>query len=294
LIGTLWYDCRVPLNRISQFVSSITEDNYAETAIIHGINAISEKLDPIAEEYKQQVFASEYVGIDETGYTDAINGRQLNWIWAFSTDEAVFYEFRDTRGKVELEEVWEPPPENVIAVVDGWKPYSYFPVIQRCWAHVLRGIKDVSKRCAAGKTLSDHLQQLYHEIKTFRQLRPEISSMKLRELSLKRINGMIEEAKPDPDKIDKIICKKLTKFLVTLVNAKSDLLTAIEHPGLWLTNNTSERNLRKFVVHRKIRGYVASEKSKKALTNFATVFESLRTQGKHIYPSLMDILTAAG
>ena len=56
LIGSLWYDCRVPLNRISQFISEITEDNYAETAIINGINAISSKLEPIADQYKQEIF----------------------------------------------------------------------------------------------------------------------------------------------------------------------------------------------------------------------------------------------
>jgi len=63
LIGSLWYDCRVPLNRISQFISEITEDNYAETAIINGINAISSKLEPIADQYKQEIFKNLQVQI---------------------------------------------------------------------------------------------------------------------------------------------------------------------------------------------------------------------------------------
>ena len=165
----------------------------------------------------------------------------------------------------------------VIPVVDGWKPYSYFPVIQRCWSHILRVAEDVAKSCSIGKKLSDQLHQLYHNIKRFRQLRPGKSSLKLKEIALNRINDMLAEAKGDTDDV---ICKKLRKFMITLENAKKDLLTAIEHPDLWLTNNTSERNLRKFVIHRKIRGFVASEKSKKALSNFATVFESQRRDRK--------------
>jgi len=189
-----------------------------------------------------------------------------------------------------LEAVWEPPPEMVIPIVDGWKPYSYFPVIQRCWSHVLRVAEDVAKSCSIGKKLSERLHLLYHEIKTFRLLRPE-GSLKLKEKALSRINVMLAEAKGETNDG---ICKKLMKFMVTLENAKIDLLTAIEHPYLWLTNNTSERNLRKFVIHRKIRGFVASQKSKKALTNFATVFESQRQQGKLPYQSLKEILTVGG
>ncbi len=150
-----------------------------------------------------------------------------------------------------------------------------------------------SKKLLNWEKLSERLHLLYHEIKTFRLLRPKgsLKSLKLKEKALSRINDMLAEAKGDANDG---ICKKLMKFMVTLENAKNDLLTAIEHPYLWLTNNTSERNLRKFVIHRKIRGFVASEKSKKALSNFATVFESQRQQGKLPYQSLKEILTAGG
>ncbi len=287
LLGSLWYDLRAPLNRLSLLFEGIVGEEFSDAVFYNGLAAIDEKLEPITDGFKQEVLDADYVGIDETGYPVSIEGREMNWIWVFNTNDHVFYEFRESRGKVELEEIWDRPPEDVIPMVDGWHSYSYFPVIGRCWSHILRLAKELAKRCLIGKEMSDQLHQLFHDIKRFRELRPELASKIIRNRALERINSILEQGRGND------ICETLRKFIVTLDNAKESLLTAIEHPELWLTNNLSERNLRKFVIHRKIRGYVASERGKQILTNFATVFETLRLQNKNPHQELQKILAAS-
>jgi regulator of replication initiation timing len=291
LIGSLWYDCRVPLNRLCLFLEGITGDQYSQAVVIKGLNVISQNLEDSVREFKQEVFTSDYVGIDETGYPTAINGRSLNWIWVFNTDDFVFYEFAETRGMKELKELWEPPPQEVIPVVDGYPAYNYFPVIGRCWAHLLRLARELAKRCQRGEAVNEQLQQLFHEIKSYRELHKDHADKApqiIKEGAMQKLNTIIERCKGTMD--EGKICQAMSKFAVHLENAKQDLLTGLDHFGLWLTNNVSERNLRKLVIHRKIRGYVASEQGKKTLTNFATVFESWRLQNKNPYQELSEIL----
>jgi hypothetical protein len=85
-------------------------------------------------------------------------------------------------------------------------------------------------------------------------------------------------------------CKLLKGSLVHIENAKDHLLTALDYPELVLDNNLSERNLRKIVIHRKIRGYVASEHVIINLLTFATVFETWRMWKINPYDELEKIL----
>jgi hypothetical protein len=158
--------------------------------------------------------------------------------------------------------------------------------LQRCWAYFLHHLENAGKKCDQALQLFLGFQQIYFDIKLFRRKRPEdhheFPAIKLQ--ATRRINDLIDQASSNKT------CELLKGALVHIEDAKDQLLTALDYPELVLDNNLSERNLRKIVIHRKIRGYVASEQGIINLSTFATVFETWRMRKINPYDELEKIL----
>ena len=55
---------------------------------------------------------------------------------------------------------------NGAGVVDGWRAYNIIPVIQRCWAHLIREV-DVFIEQPGGKELSEAIHEKFKALKEF-------------------------------------------------------------------------------------------------------------------------------
>jgi hypothetical protein len=284
LLSGLWYDCHATLKGISLLLEGLTGHELSESMIHNGISQAANLLIPEAEGIKEEVLIHRHPRMDETGYAVVINNREVRWVWAFSTESAVFYRFHESRGADILKEYW--PNGDVVPVSDGWRAYNHFEQLQRCWAHFLRHLENAGKKCDQALQLFLGFQQIYHDIKLFRRKRPEdhheFPAIKLQ--AMVRINDLIDHGSSSKT------CELLKGALVHIENAKDQLLTALDYPELVLDNNLSERNLRKIVIHRKIRGYVASEQGIINLSTFATVFETWRMRKINPYDELEKIL----
>lgn len=284
----LWYKGRVPLRGISSIVSALTDYAFSASTIGNCLGVVANRLEEPVVRIEQDVFRSQQVHIDETGYISNINQRELDWIWSFSTDNEVFYRFRESRAKTELEDIWIDDPGGTIAIVDGWKAYNYFPTRQRCWAHLLRECEDLAKRRGGlAIAVEKQFSNLFHKINRFKKLRPDTIN-----------RGIWESAFLELDEIISLIImddhSELRKFARKLRNASEDLLQALLYPDLPLTNNLAERCLRPLVIHRKIRGFVASERGKQTLMRHATMFETWNLRGDNPYSELLSILSSSG
>ena len=96
------------------------------------------------------------------------------------------------------------------------------------------------------------------------------------------------------------ICQKKTQFqtlneaLKRLANNKSELLLVLDEPGIPLTNNLSERDIREYVIKRKISGSTRSEAGRKSRDTFASLKKTCKKQGISFWDYLMDRTTLAG
>ncbi len=282
----LWYRGRTPLRGLSEILDALTNLEFSPATINNCLRTVGEKLDNSVVRVKQEVLSSNQVHIDETGYVSNIDERELDWIWSASTPNEVIYEFKKGRSTDDLKELWTKDPGKTIAIVDGWLAYNIFPKKQRCWAHILRESHDLAKRRGGlVVALDDNLTLLFHDIKRYRELRPDARNPVIRQDALIRLENIIStaEASNDDDTI---------KFVRKLKNASVDLLTAVDHPEVPFTNNLAERLLRPLVIHRKIRGFVASERGKKSLANHATMFETWKLRNINPYEALLNILYA--
>jgi len=283
----LWYKGRVPLRGISAIFTALTEYEFSASTINNCLLSVADQLEKPVDTIRNTVLNSPQVHIDETGYISNITGRDVGWIWSFGTENEVFYEFQESRATSELEEIWVHDPGGTVAIVDGWSAYNYFPIKQRCWAHILRESHDLAiRRGGVAVAVDERISLLFYKIKRFKELRPDSRNPIIWHDAVIELDEIISLISTDYN-------EDIRSFATKLANAKKDLLRALQLPDLPLTNNLAERCLRPLVIHRKIRGFVASERGKQTLTRHATMFETWNLRGDNPYDELLSILTTA-
>lgn len=277
LVSLLYEVGRVPLSGINQIFEAMLKQDFSKSMIYKALYANAKVLEKPVKEIKKEVVASSSIHIDETSYTVIMDERKLGWIWVYAAKNAVYYDFADTRGKDEFERNIDPGGGKVI-VVDGYNAYASYPEKQRCWAHILRESKALSKKSDEGWNIHHLLSSLFETIqKTLPVKKPE----GIKKQALARINMILNLRSDDA---------QINSFIGKLGNAKNDLLTAIDHDNVDLTNNQAERLLRDIVIHRKIRRFVASENGKKILINHATTFQTWKMKNMNPYEELIKLL----
>lgn len=96
------------------------------------------------------------------------------------------------------------------------------------------------------------------------------------------------------------ICGTKTQFqtlnqaLKRLAANKLELLLVLDEPEIPLTNNLSERDIREYVIKRKISGSTRSTSGRKCRDTFASLKKTCKKQGISFWDYLMDRTTLAG
>jgi transposase len=163
-ISLLWSVARLPQRKISYLLESLHGLELSPATIGHALENVSESLEAFQENVRRGINGSDAANFDETGMPVA--GKK-GWIWVAATEKLALVQVAMSRGRDVLERYF--PGFNGVAIVDGWKPYRFFSLIQRCWAHVLREAEVLSLRARgkeeAGALLSS-LRGLFHETKS--------------------------------------------------------------------------------------------------------------------------------
>jgi len=95
------------------------------------------------------------------------------------------------------------------------------------------------------------------------------------------------------------LCRTRTTFatlnqaLKRLANNKKELLLVLEYPHIPLHNNLSERDIREYVIKRKISGSTRSENGRRCRDTFASLKKTCKKQGISFWGFLLDRLRQA-
>ena len=231
------------------------------------------------EKNLERIRNAAWVHIDETGIK--VNGKKY-WLWIFRTnDNDILVVIRKSRGGKVLDEIlgedWNTP-----IIVDGWKSYWKYPIIQRCWAHLLREIdafKDISDD---GKELSETIYLCFDKLKDFLAKNPSMSERRKRKVLFEReMNDIVE-------KYSKF--KELYKPTKYLKNGLGKWYTCLLFPGMEPTNNLGEQAMREHVVMRKIIGCFRSKKGAENYQYIASLLASWKLQNMNIFEELENLL----
>lgn len=172
------------------------------------------------------------------------------------------------------------PPELVILSDDA----GQFDVLRHalCWIHAERNIQALlafndiqAKQLAWVRT---QLWDLYDDLKHYK-LEPN------------------DEAKLEiAQRFDELCRTKtnlqtLNQALKRLRNNKAELLLVLERPDIPLHNNLSERDIRDYVIKRKISGSTRSDNGRRARDTFASLKKTCQKLGIGFWDYLLDRLT---
>lgn len=199
-----------------------------------------------------------------------------------------FFQEHQIKGKVTLRVLTESMlyavlidsgiPKNLIILSDGAPQFDVF-VHAMCWIHAERPLKKLVPKDEAEreliKEIRSHTWKLYSQLKKYKQ-NPTVDQKNLILLEFERIFGK------------KTSSKQLNKALKAIHSKMDDLLKVLEHPDIPLHNNGSERDIREYVIKRKISGGTRSDNGREARDTYASLVKSCMKNGISFWDYLED------
>ena len=279
-ISLMKYEDRLPIRKIANTLNRQYKLRLTPATIFDVTRRVADTLAPEYNNIKKEILQSPFINADETGAK--LNGKK-HWLWLFMNFKTVLFLLRKRR---EHQVVKEILGENYggILTCDGLKQYQkVVKRIQRCWAHLLREAKFLTqKHEEQARTTYNSLCELFKEIKkvtieTPIEIREEIYNNCINKMQL--FIGIANKY------------NYLRKLATTMKNGLHQWFTCILHPEIEPTNNRAERELREFVVQRKISGTFRSEKGLRITEIIMSLLATWRLRNLNTYDMLRASLS---
>lgn len=279
------YRLRLPLESISASLEIQYGLKIKESTIQKLLHKLKKKFGPKYEELINEVRKNKIKHADETGWR--IKGQNA-WCWMFSSPETIVYTIEETRGKGVPQKMFGTSSIGVL-IRDDYAGYKHLKMPQQsCWSHLLRN----SREKAIKDTASEEIQSLHSTLKV---MFLELTDIIQAKISTKKRNEIHQVYK---EKIQVIIdtnyvFKDAQEIQTRIRNQNTQLITAILYPGVPLTNNEAERNIRKMVVTRKISGGSRSDKGAATHAVNMSVIQTLALKKESLIVELQKLLSPA-
>jgi transposase len=276
----LKFSLRGVLRRIKDFALHLNSFDITPKGIQDAILRVGEACKTAYSANIDKVRAATWNYMDETGIR--VLGKNY-WLWTFRTPEdEVVVVIRPSRGQNVLREIFGGDISGA-GVVDGWRAYNIIPVLQRCWAHLIRDV-DAFIEQPGGKELSEAIHEKFNALKGFLGKDPP-TSMEERKQQKKVWDREMAELAEQFSKFT-----ELKKPVTYIRNGLGNWYTCLLYPGMEPTNNLSEQVIREHVLMRKIIGTFRSEAGAEYYQYIASVFATWRLQAKDVYDELKKLL----
>lgn len=237
--------------------------------ISHILTKTGEHFGSNFDELKQKIRKTKAHHEDETGWRK--NGKN-HWLWTFISDEVALFKISQSRGhEVPLKIIGKEYSGNITS--DGFSAYNVLAektkcTQQKCWVHILRNSKKLSKAHNEGKYVHKKLKEIYNEAKTYEKTEDFTKIPKLLE-QLDKLNTRKYEH------------SEVRKFIKSLtVKHKYNLFRFVGNKHIKSDNNTAERAIRKAVIIRKISGGNRSQKGATATERMLSFTQTCQLQQK--------------
>ena len=279
-ISLMRYEDRLPIRKIANTLNRQYNLQLTPATILDVTRRVADSLAPKYNSIKKEISQSPHVNADETGAK--LNGKS-HWFWTFINSKSVFFLLTRRREHKVVKEVLGKNYKGILTC-DGLKQYQkVVKNIQRCWAHLLREAKFLAqKHEEQAKTTYNSLCELFKEIKKVTIKTPGEIREKIYGNCIKKMQLFIGIANK---------YNHLRKLAVTMKNGLHQWFTCILHPEIEPTNNRAERELREFVVQRKIFGTFRSEKGLRITEVIMSLLATWRLRNLNTYNMLRTSLS---
>jgi transposase len=275
----LKFHLRGPIRKVREYLKHAHSFIISPKGILDSLNRVGNACNKEYDRVLIKIRNSKWCHIDETSFT--VN-KDKWWLWIFRSDQNdVLFVIRKSRGSKVVKEIlgddWDKP-----IISDGWSAYTYIPIVQRCWAHLIREVdadKDFSEK---GYEMSEKVHSVFNNLKKILDNEVDLNErIKQKEILESRVSEIINEYKP---------YNELKKPLTYLENGQGKWFTCLQYPGMEPTNNLAEQTLRESVIYRKIIGAFRSEEGSQNYQYISSLLASWILQGKNIWEELETLL----
>jgi len=256
-------------DKISDFIRELGAPTFSSRTVQNIATKYIFALEPSQTNMIKELKKEAYLHSDETGFRkDGKNG----YVWGiFTKTKAIFFATK-SRAAIWFKKLIKG--FKGVIVVDGYSGYNYYPLKQRCWAHLIREFKGYAKGNKEIEVQYNRLKSLYENLKILNQKPPD-------EKEIEKVKWILE------DIISCLRSIKGTKNLRTYIeNGGDDWFTALYYEGVPLHNNHAERELRSIVLSRKNIGCYRNWKGKRWIDIVMSVIHTWKLQDQNIFQNL--------
>lgn len=248
LVATLREVGRLPVRTIQWYLATRHGLHLSLGAIVRASAQVAARASPIVTELRDTIRASPVVAADETGWRE--NGRN-GYVWTFATPTTRYF-VRGSRAGAMVDTVLGEDFGGIVTC-DFYAAYHHLlGPKQRCWAHLLREVHDLSTAYPTDAALAGWktaLHDLYRQAVQWSASAP--ADPHLRVQAQRRFEAQLQRCcapfADDPLAPQAKLCRRIARHL-------SELFVFVAHPDAPADNNLAERSLRPLVTARKISG----------------------------------------
>ncbi len=245
------------------------------SSLVDAMHQLSKKMKDVPNALIEVYRASEVKHADETGWrTDGNNG----YAWLFCTPEISIFRVRKTRSANVPKEVFGEKPVPGVLVVDRYNGYNKMPcLIQYCYAHLLRTVKDLEKDFPENAEIKSFVEALAPQLANAMSLRTlDITDKQFKRQAAKIKNEIIninnrQARHPAIQKIQDIFREKYDR-----------LYHWADDRNIPADNNLAERELRPLVIARKISFGSQSDAGARTREILMTVLHTLKKRAPDV------------
>jgi hypothetical protein len=268
-IVTLHQMGRMTVRSIQAYLGATFAVHVSLGAIENALRVVATKGAADAAEIRTRIRASPVVHADETSWPQDGAWRTL-WVVSTATDR--YFEI-GRRTSEQIDAILGADFAGVL-VTDFYGAYHHFGTHQRCWAHILRTLRDLRDAHPEDRALGRWSRRLCH-IYAAARAGPLAATPAERRRRRRHLEQRLHDACApfaDADVPHRRLAARLLRFA-------DQLFTFVSNPDVPPTNNQAERDLRPSVIARKVSGGTRSPRGSATIATLATLFRTWRAHG---------------
>ena len=214
LIVTMREVGRLPIRTIQWYLETVHQLHLSVGGIVEVIHGVARKSEGAVLQIVDRIRGSPMVQADETGWREeGANG----YVWTFSTPTERYF-LRRGRNKEIVDEVLDESFCGVL-VSDFYAAYNHYPGLkQRCWAHLLRDIHELTALYPEDTQLAQWTQSIH---KVYQQAKATVHpDQKRRRQTQKwleqRLLAICRPFVDDPLEVQSKLCRRIERFITEL------------------------------------------------------------------------------
>ena len=258
LAATVVYLClrmRLPRRKVSELLLELFGLQLSPALIDQTVHQAARSVAPLEEQLAQQLERAVLMHADETSWAEA--GQAL-WLWVLCCCHTVLYVI-GSRTKEMLDNALSTAFAGTL-MSDGYAAYRSRPLRLRCWAHLrrkLRGVAESTDRhgAKAGTAmlqLFDELIAAVFEARARLEHAPPVGAGQSAAPPALSHARLVERLRQLCEQHRDASHKALRDVAREFLNDWEVIVRPLDDPWLPLTNNAAERQLRHYVIARRI------------------------------------------